>query len=183
MEEFSLNDNGDLYIRWNVNSSYTKLQFNELVSALIHEFKHTGGVYEAFVQNDGKLIGNEKVVIIRNMRDIIQVCVTLRNFLLNKYIKKEIPKEKLDIKFLDEYSFQLTYTYRTEEIQKGNSVKSWYDNYFKKEILKFTDDFKKALEDKVITEEEATGLILILDEIILGCAILYEKLSHENLIN
>ena len=88
MEEFSLNDNGDLYIRWNVNSSYTKLQFNELVSALIHEFKHTGGVYEAFVQNDGKLIGNEKVVIIRNMRDIIQVCVTLRNFLLNKYIKR-----------------------------------------------------------------------------------------------
>lgn len=183
MEEFSFNDNGDLYIRWNLSSSYAKLQFNELISALIHEFKHTGGVYDAFVQNDGKLVGNEKIVIIRNTRDIIQISVTLRNFLLNKYIKKAIPNEKLNIKFLDEYSFQLVHSYSKEEIQKINSVRSWYENYFKNEIFKFTEDLKKALEDKVITEEEATGLVLILDEIILGCVILYEKLSHENLTN
>ena len=51
MEDFSLNDNGELFIRWNLNSNYGKMQFNELISSLIHEFKHTGGVYEAFVQN------------------------------------------------------------------------------------------------------------------------------------
>ena len=94
MEDFSLNESGELFIRWNISSSYTKLQFNELISSLIHEFKHTGGMYDAFVQNDGKLIGNEKIVIIRNMRDIIQISVTLRNFLQTKYVKKQIPSEK-----------------------------------------------------------------------------------------
>ena len=181
MEDFSLNESGELYIRWNISSSYAKLQFNELISSLIHEFKHTGGVYDAFVQNDGKLIGNEKIVIIRNMRDIIQISVTLRNFLQTKYIKKQIPSEKLILKFIDEYSFQLTYKYSHEEIQSVKSVKFWYEHYFKIEILNFTEDLKKALDDKIITEEEAIGLISTLDQMILGAAILYDKLSYENL--
>ena len=181
MEDFSLNESGELYIRWNISSSYAKLQFNELISSLIHEFKHTGGVYDAFVQNDGKLIGNEKIVIIRNMRDIIQISVTLRNFLQTKYVKKQIPSEKLNLKFIDEYSFQLTHIYSAEEIQNVKSVKFWYEHYFKIEILNFTEDLKKALEDKIITEEEAVGLISTLDQMILGAAILYDKLSYENL--
>jgi hypothetical protein len=183
MEDFSLNENGELYIKWNINSNYAKLQFNELIASLIHEFKHTGGVYDAFVQNDGKLIGNEKVVIIRNMRDIIQISVTLKNFLITKYIKNPIPNQKINFKFLDEYSFQLSYKYTKEEILNVKSVKFWYEQYFKIEVLKFTEDLKKALEDKVITEEEAVGLVQILDQMILGAAILYDKLMHENLMN
>ena len=165
MEDFSLNESGELFIRWNISSSYTKLQFNELISSLIHEFKHTGGMYDAFVQNDGKLIGNEKIV----------------NFLQTKYVKKQIQSEKLNLKFIDEYSFQLTHIYSAEEIQNVKSVKFWYEHYFKIEILNFTEDLKKALDDKIITEEEAIGLISTLDQMILGAAILYDKLSYENL--
>lgn len=183
MEDFSLNENGELYVRWNLNTSYSKLQLNELIGALIHEFRHTGGVYDAFIQNDGKLVGNEKIVIIRNLRDVIQLSVCLKNLLATKYIKKNIPNEKLNCKFLDEYSFQLTYKYTESEIQNVDSVKVWYDNYFKKEVIKFTDDFKKALEDKIISEEEAISLSLILEQIILGAVIIYNKLTFENLIN
>ena len=33
MEDFSLNENGELYIKWNINSNYAKLQFNELIAS------------------------------------------------------------------------------------------------------------------------------------------------------
>jgi hypothetical protein len=39
-----------------------------------------------------------------------------------------------------------------------NSVKQWYDKFLKVQIVKFTEELKQALEDKVITEEEAIGL-------------------------
>lgn len=183
MEEFSLNENGELFIRWNLNTNHAKLSFNELISALILEYRHTGGVYDAFVQNDGKLIGNEKIVIIRSMRNIIQLAIILKNLLHTKYIKKADPTELLEVKFLDEYSFQLIYKFKPEDIASIKSVKYWYDNFFKIQILQFTEDLKKALEDKVITEEEAKGLSSILDQMILGASILYEKLSYENLMN
>lgn len=183
MEDFSLNDSGELYIRWNLNTTYAKLQLNELIGALIQEYRHTGGVYDAFIENDGKLVGNEKIVIIRNLRDVIQLSVCLKNQLSTKYIKKSTQEEKIICKFIDEYSFQLTYKYTNSEIEDISSVKIWYDNYFKKEILKFTDDFKKALDDKVISEEEAIELVKILDHIILGAAILFNKLTFENLTN
>ena len=98
-----------------------------------------------------------------------------------KYVKKQIQSEKLNLKFIDEYSFQLTHIYSAEEIQNVKSVKFWYEHYFKIEILNFTEDLKKALDDKIITEEEAIGLISTLDQMILGAAILYDKLSYENL--
>lgn len=183
MEDFSLNEEGELFIRWNINSSYTKLSFNELITELIQEYKHTGGVYEAFVQNDGKLIGNEKIVIIRNMRDIIQIAVVLKKFLESKYIKKQNNSQLLEVKFLDEYSFQLIHKFKMEEIAKIKSVRYWYDNYLKLQVLQFIEDLKNALADKVITEEEGVGLANILDQMILGSAILYEKLSYENLMN
>ena len=41
MEDFSLNEEGELFIRWNINSSYTKLSFNELITELIQEYKHS----------------------------------------------------------------------------------------------------------------------------------------------
>ena len=70
------------------------------------------------------------------MRDIIQVSVALRNYLLTKYLKKAIPNEKMKVKFLDEYSFQVTYAYSREKIQRVKSVKFCYENYFKIEILR-----------------------------------------------
>lgn len=182
MEDFTLSDNGDLFIRWNVNANYNKQSFHELVAGLIHEYKHTGGVYEAYVQNDGKLIGNDKIVIIRNMRDVIQYCVIIKNLLETKYVKTKQKIENLNIKFLDEYSFQLNYKYEMKEIQNIKSVKLWYDNYFKVEITSFINDLKKALEDKIITEEEALGLCKTLDTMLLGAAILYYKLSYENML-
>lgn len=183
MEDFSLNDAGELFIRWNVNTSYPKLSFNELISQLIQEYKHTGGAYDAFVQNDGKLIGNEKVVIIRNLRDIIQLAVVIKNLLRTKYMKKEEGSDLLEAKFLDEYSFQVIHKFNPQDIEKVKSVREWYDHYFKVQILKFTEDLKFALEDKVITSEEAIGLSKILDEMLLSAVILYDKLLHENIMN
>jgi hypothetical protein len=183
MEDFSLNDNGELFIRWNINTAYTKLTLNELISLLIQEYKHTGGVYDAFVRNDGKLIGNEKVVIIRNMRDIIQLTVVIKNLLLTKYIDKKDKFTLLETKFLDEYSFQVSYKFKPEELDQVKSVRDWYDNYFKVHILSFTEDMKLALEDKIITSEEAIGLSKTLDEILLSAVVLHYKLMHENIVN
>ena len=89
----------------------------------------------------------------------------------------------MEVKFLDEYSFQLIHKFKMEEIAKIKSVRYWYDNYLKLQVLQFIEDLKNALADKVITEEEAVGLANILDQMILGSAILYEKLSYENLMN
>ena len=90
---------------------------------------------------------------------------------------------KLKFKFVDEYSFQITHQYTQTEIEQVKSVKDWYNNFFKLDVLKFMENLKAALEDKVVTVEEATGLSDILNQIVLGSAILYDKLMHENLFN
>ncbi len=183
MEEFILNDSGELFIRWNVNTNFRKLAMNELVSMLLQEFRQTGEAYQTFTEIDGKLIGGEKVAIIRNLREIIQISIEIKNILFTKYIKTQNPSDKLKFKFIDEYSFQITYHYTEKEINSIKSVKEWYDNYFKVEVLNFINDLKRALDDKIITEEEALGLSEILNQMIIGAAILYNKLSYENIIN
>lgn len=183
MEDFILNDSDELFIRWNVNTNFRKLAMNELVSLLLQEFKHTGDAYETYIQKDGKLIGGEKVAIIRNLREIIQISIEIKNILFVKYIKTQNNSDKLQFKFIDDYSFQISYKYSEQEIKSIKSVHEWYDNYFKAEIFAFINDLKKALEDKVITESEARGLSEILNQIIAGAAILYNKLSYENITN
>lgn len=184
MEEFILNETGELYIRWNINTGYRKLEFNELIASLIQQYKHLGGTYDAFTQTDGKLVGNEKIVIIRNLQEIIQIAIILKHTIYSKFIPEDKrPEDKLKFKFVDEYSFQITHQYAQTEIEQVKSVKDWYNNFFKLDVLKFMENLKAALEDKVVTVEEATGLSDILNQIVLGSAILYDKLMHENLFN
>lgn len=183
MEEFSLGSNGDLFIQWNVNMAYKKMNFNQLVAKIHQEFKHTGSLYRAFTEKDGKLIGNEKISIINNMRDIIQLSIVLKALLQDKYIRQELPLEKLKYKFLDEYTFQVVYSFTKQELKKLQTFKDWYDNDLSNSMNQLFKDLRVALEDKVITVQEATELGRILDKILLGSSVLYHKLKFEGIHN
>lgn len=182
MENFHLGEKGDFESSWNCNSRYNKTALNDLLKTLLSEYKSSITEYERIISNDGKLIGNEKILMIRVLSEMIQCLVFSRDLINKNYAKNKYSNPKLSISFRNELDFVMRGSIDLIRKQKIDSFGDWQKTILKNLIIEFTEEIKKTLEDKVITEEEAIGLCKIIDNLILNFLEVYYKLSYENLL-
>jgi hypothetical protein len=182
MEEFELNEKGDFHVNWNGSIKFSNMSLNELIVALLSEFKSNLNQYDSIMQNDGKLIGNEKIVLTRSLGDLVQLFVFSRNYIQKHFAEGKYSNPKLNISMKNDTDFTLRGNLLHSELNGLTHYGEWQKKNLTSLIQNYTDEIKKSLEDKVITVEEGNRLCATIDQGILQILIAYYKLSYQNLL-
>lgn len=166
-----------------ISSKFTKLKIFELISSLSESLKNIENLYDGFMSNDGKLVGQEKIVLVRNINELIEILILMSQLIKKEYIQVENKDYKVDIRLDSDNMFFLTFPLLIKDMDKYSTFKSWIDNTFLKNFQLFISKFKLALNDKVITHEEGVDLLKVIETILIDSLIIMHKLEHENIVN
>ncbi len=182
MDQFNLGDKGEFESSWNCTGRYSRIALNELIKIFLGEYKSSIIEYEKIISNDGKLVGNEKIAMIRLLSEMIYSLVFSRNLINKNYAKDKYSNSSLSISFKNETDFFIRGNLDLNRKLKINSFGDWQKIILKEMISNFTEEIKKTLEDKIITEEEANSLCKTIDSMLIQILEVFYKLSYENLL-
>lgn len=182
MDQFNVGDLGEFESSWNCTGRYPRIALNELIKTFLEEYKSSILEYERIISNDGKLVGNEKIEMIRRLTEMLFSLVYAKNLINKNYAKNKYSNSNLNISFRNEMDFIIRGKLDISRKQKLSSFGDWQKTVLKDMITKFTEEIKQTLEDKIITEEEAISLCKTIDNMLVQILEVFYKLSYENLL-
>jgi len=154
------------------------------IKKFINYFNNLGIMYNKYFQNDGELIGQEKANLVKALDGLLGGIILLRN-----YITKDCPYKFESLCNKYNYWFEIkidNINWRGKGKMSSNyafdnySFADWYNIMIKK-IQKVFRDYSKAMEDGILTANEANTLNHFIESIIYEILVIEKVLISTDL--
>lgn len=188
MNEITIGDRGLFSTKGKIrDKNFRFLDLSELLEKILKIHKELGAEYAKSIQNDQKLIGQEKAALISCIDSISDAVVTLRYSLekiLNPNDDPECNYPEDDFYFkisLIRSGYRIEGKMSQEYLSAVDSFYKWYNEIFSVPLNQFLSEFKEGLKDRELTRDEIPKLIRPLDYMIHHLAVIYLKLEQTQL--
>jgi len=149
------------------------------------EFNEVGKKYSNFISNDGRLVGQEKISLIKELDDVISGLILFRAYITNE-------KKGTILSLKNKFNFVFTFNFDEfgwnasgkVDHKYGFNIKNfmvWYNGMMGKLKEVFTS-YSDFMSDDILDQTETEKLCRLLDFIIFEIIVIEKKLITSDLI-
>jgi hypothetical protein len=149
------------------------------VVRFLHEFHEVGDKYSEYISNDGILVGQEKVNLVKELDDVIGGMILFRSYIVND-------NKGVLYSMENKYNSEFVFNYDSlgwdgygkllnKYVFNIKNFKDWYNAMMFKLKEVFTK-YLNSIRDEVLSAEEIKNIIILLEIIIFDIIIIEKKL-------
>jgi len=185
--ELEINDGGIFLARGKLSQkNQESYSLAELIQKAVHWHNQLASGYDKALLNDNKVVGQEKIFILKSLISLNQVLVSTRLYLHLKNHPKDVASGySLDYDYhfkIYQEGYKYTVSGKLSEIRLAqfSEFKAWkkeYDKLFKTLLA----EIRSALNDNELSYEEIESFNGLLDRLIIMVIMIHWKLHNDYL--
>jgi hypothetical protein len=163
-----------------IDISPSKYKLKSLFEIIVKKAGDIKEVYTKTISNDGKIVGNERSMIISEIDTFFKLLMMFRVYLNSSVEDYEALYEinnKVEIEFFAS-RFKCSGFIKSEESEVSRTFGSWYDKIMIEQLKMLVHSYKTACEDGIITVDELKSLNILLDEILYQLVVIRYQVEY-----